>query len=1080
MKLKKLFLVTILALAIQYAFAYDFIQNDIAYNILADGKTLAVTYRGASYSSQPYKGIITIPSTVEYGGVSYTVTEIGREAFANCHNLTRVYFPQTLLSIGDLAFNYCNYLEGVNFPDGLLRIGRGAFRCCFSITRVYIPSSVTYIGLRAFEHCPRLKWFQVGKDNDIYASNDGGLLLTKDETTLVVFPSGAYSEDDSSNAAKRAPESDNATFVLPDNITKILSYAFSGTQGLKHVVLHKDVAAVGSNLFSWCDDLEDINVAPENTYITSIDGVLYSKSRTAILEYPNAKADEYTIPDGVTQIFHAFNLRNRIKHVTLPSSIKSIDSYSFYSCNLLNTINLPEGLTTIEDYAFSNSGINVITIPASVKSIGRNFISAKNCIRMLSETPDITLHENAFSDIETGVCKLIVPNGSKANYTQSAAWSGFSTILEESEIPVPNITIADLKDKYWQDDVNYATEITDDLIVRGIVTSSDQTANIYKSLYIADETGSLHFSLNQAKTFLDYPLGQEILVSLKGLNIGKYNGALMIGEPAYYESGKTWEITFMDYDKFKQHVQVFSQPDEEKVAPFVTTMEALGYDSQSVKFYSGRLVKFCGLRFKEADVYQPFSFSTGTTSRILTDDKGNELVVRNSGYASWCGEILPVGNGDVTGILSIYKPSYNAGVTWQLYLRDNNDCENFDGILPESETVVYLDEGFEDGKIPDGWKTVMVTGDKNWYVTSFNNNHYAAATGYKGIPPFDIWLITPALDITAADDKTLSFRTEVNAYGSTTSKFEVYVLNTNDPRTATVIEQLNPTLAVAPTSGYSGWVESGSVDLSKYNGIFFIGFRYNASEDNYFATWCLDDVKFNPDGGNVTPQPIAANRADLESLNHGTATGSYGTYTSASGWVADNSCVLKGGTENSSPTFQFIGFRNDSETEYAIAVCLNGKTTASGSLTSPLVKNGIKKLKFNYGLPFSNDKVSLQLQVLDKDLNVMWTEQLDNENAATKVAYTFEKEISDVTSDFYIRITNNCPQQSEVANKDRVAIWNLIWESAISGVDDLNTDDSNVTEIARYTLDGRMVSAPVPGINIVRYSNGITRKEVVR
>ena len=100
--------------------------------------------------------------------------------------------------------------------------------------------------------------------------------------------------------------------------------------------------------------------------------------------------------------------------------------------------------------------------------------------------------------------------------------------------------------------------------------------------------------------------------------------------------------------------------------------------------------------------------------------------------------------------------------------------------------------------------------------------------------------------------------------------------------------------------------------------------------------------------------------------------------------------------------------------------------------------------------------------------------------ATTKVAYTFEQEISNVTSDFFIKITNNCPQQSTVANKDRVAVWNVAWESAISGVEDLNTDDINVTEIARYTLDGRMVSAPVPGINIVRYSNGETRKEVVR
>ena len=101
-------------------------------------------------------------------------------------------------------------------------------------------------------------------------------------------------------------------------------------------------------------------------------------------------------------------------------------------------------------------------------------------------------------------------------------------------------------------------------------------------------------------------------------------------------------------------------------------------------------------------------------------------------------------------------------------------------------------------------------------------------TGYRGIqPPFDAWLITPALNIKDAARKVLNFRTEVNGYGSTTSKFEVYVLNSDSPSTASVKVQLNPTLPTAPASGYSGWVESGDIDLSQWSdGVYYIGFRY--------------------------------------------------------------------------------------------------------------------------------------------------------------------------------------------------------------------------------------------------------------
>lgn len=173
---------------------------------------------------------------------------------------------------------------------------------------------------------------------------------------------------------------------------------------------------------------------------------------------------------------------------------------------------------------------------------------------------------------------------------------------------------------------------------------------------------------------------------------------------------------------------------------------------------------------------------------------------------------------------------------------------------PAGETVTSLDATFDGGSMPAGWTNVNISGDKAWYVASFDNNYYAAMTGFKGTqPPFDQWLLSPAIDMSKVDNKVLTFDSQVNGYGSTTSVFEVYVLSSADVAAATKTK-LNPTLATAPASGYSGFVPSGDVSLAGYSGTVYIGFRYYATQDANYATWCVDNIRLNVTGG-TTPDP---------------------------------------------------------------------------------------------------------------------------------------------------------------------------------------------------------------------------------
>ncbi len=160
-----------------------------------------------------------------------------------------------------------------------------------------------------------------------------------------------------------------------------------------------------------------------------------------------------------------------------------------------------------------------------------------------------------------------------------------------------------------------------------------------------------------------------------------------------------------------------------------------------------------------------------------------------------------------------------------------------------------IDENFDaSSSIPTGWTRQQVAGNKAWYVSSFNRNHYAVMTGYMGTGPFDQWLISPAIDMSKVSKKVLTFDTQVNGHGSTESALKVFVLTAADPATAKAT-QLNPTLATAPASGYSYWANSGELDLSSFSGIIYIGFEYTSPVADNYATWCVDNILLNPEGG---------------------------------------------------------------------------------------------------------------------------------------------------------------------------------------------------------------------------------------
>lgn len=196
-------------------------------------------------------------------------------------------------------------------------------------------------------------------------------------------------------------------------------------------------------------------------------------------------------------------------------------------------------------------------------------------------------------------------------------------------------------------------------------------------------------------------------------------------------------------------------------------------------------------------------------------------------------------NGSFDKYMNANGIANNSGSATEFKIEGGSDTP-----VTPADPVASIDETFDAStNIPAGWTLKIIEGNKEWYIPTFNNNNYAACTGYKGTAPFDSWLISPPIAADKLTAKTLEFVTQVNGYGSSTSSLEVYILTSADPATAGKT-RLNPTLATAPASGYSSWENSGALSLSAASGTFYIGFRYAATVDpaGNYATWCVDNV----------------------------------------------------------------------------------------------------------------------------------------------------------------------------------------------------------------------------------------------
>ena len=220
-----------------------------------------------------------------------------------------------VISIDQFAFQNITLLTSVAIPFGVTSIGDYAFLNCSGLTSVAIPASVTSIGESAFQFCSLLT---------------GG--------------------------------------AIPASVTSIGNSAFQNCYGLTSVAIPASVTNIGSQAFGFCSGLSAITVAPSNTVYSSLAGVLFNTSQTALIAYPcGIISGSYTIPSSVTNIIDwAFGGCSRLTQVMIPNSVTSIGVGAFQWCTRLTNIAISANVINIGDAAFAAcDGLTAITVASN-------------------------------------------------------------------------------------------------------------------------------------------------------------------------------------------------------------------------------------------------------------------------------------------------------------------------------------------------------------------------------------------------------------------------------------------------------------------------------------------------------------------------------------------------------------------------------------------------------------------------------------------------------------------------------------------------------------------------------------------
>lgn len=380
---------------------------------------------------------------------STSTDRFGDAPFSYCPTLRKVHLPATLKAIPFACFNGCTNLQKVQIPNSITEIGGFAFYDIFvpgetmTIDSITIPSHLESIESKAFFAVGSVRLLdtipaQLNKDNPEIL-NEGG---------CIIVPAKALDTYRNAEGWKTFYQQ-----IIPDNAileAEVTAEAREEGSGLLTALGEKRAAwtrslTIHGTINSWdiifirnkmpilCKlDMSDVRiVASPKEYWTGCHTENNRIGENAFRDMKNLR--EVSLPKVLKYIgVSAFENCLRLRSIEIPQGVNTIDDAAFGHCSSLKNVRSHEGLMSIGERAFCESGVETISLPKSLRSIGyRTFCGCRRLKDIALPDAVRKIDQRAFEDCEN-LQSVILP----AQLNVIEAWA-FQNCNKLTELHIP-------------------------------------------------------------------------------------------------------------------------------------------------------------------------------------------------------------------------------------------------------------------------------------------------------------------------------------------------------------------------------------------------------------------------------------------------------------------------------------------------------------------------------------------------------------------------------------------------------------------------------------------------------------------